>query len=88
MHSEDHPHTESTFTGTLVNVRDLRRNSGECQGGSREYGVVGSPKFARLRQSSHEGARMLPVRSGTCLTIAPVPVMVGEKVKSIAFGGS
>ena len=31
---------------------DLRQNSGECMGGSREYGVVGSPKFAKLRQAS------------------------------------
>ena len=43
-HSEGHPHKEGTFTGTLVNVRDLRQNPGECQGGSPEYGVVGSPK--------------------------------------------
>ena len=27
-----------------------------------------SPKFAMLRQSSHEGARMLPVYPGICLT--------------------
>ena len=69
-HSEGHPDTQGTFTGTLVNVGDLRRNLnvgdlrrnfGECQGGTREYTVVGSPMFARLRQSSHEGARMLPV---------------------------
>ena len=33
-----------------------------------EYDVVGSPKFARLRQSSHEGARMFLVYRGTCLT--------------------
>ena len=69
-HSEGHPHTEGTFTGTLVNVKNLLRKSGECQGSSREYGVVGrpiSPKLARLRQSSHEGARMLLVRLGSCL---------------------
>ena len=39
---------------------DLCRNSGECQGGSSEHDVVGSPRspnFAMLRQSSHEGAR-------------------------------
>ena len=51
-HSEGHPHAEGTFTGTLVKVGDLRRNSGECQGGSHEYGVVRSPKFAKLRQTS------------------------------------
>ena len=51
-HSKDYPHTEGTFTGTLMNVGDLRRNSGECQGGAREHGVVGSPKFARVRQTS------------------------------------
>ena len=51
-HSEGHPDTERTFTGTLVNAGDLRRNSGECRGGSCEYGVVGSPKFAKLRQGS------------------------------------
>ena len=63
-HSEGQPHTEGTFTGNLVNVGSLRQHSGECQEGSRAKGAVGSPKlpnFARLRQSSHEGARMLPV---------------------------
>ena len=30
-HSEGHPHTEGAFTGTLVKVRGLRRNSGECK---------------------------------------------------------
>ena len=48
-------HTESTFTGSLVNVsssRDLRWNSGENQGGSREYGVVGSPRFAKVRMKA------------------------------------
>ena len=29
--------------------------------------IVGSPNFARLRQSSHEGAPMLLVHPGTCL---------------------
>ena len=66
-HSEGHPHTEGTFARTLVNVGDLHRHSGECQESSREYGVEGSPNFARLRQSSHEGARMLLVHHGTCL---------------------
>ena len=66
-HSEGPPHTEGTFARTLVNVGDLHRHSGECQEGSREYGVEGSPNFARLRQSSHEGARMLLVHHGTCL---------------------
>ena len=51
-HSEGHPDTEGTFTGTLVNVGDLRRNSGECQGGTRGYTVAGSPKFAKVRQTS------------------------------------
>ena len=36
-HSEGHPRTEGTCTGTLVNVGDLRLNTGEWQGGSREY---------------------------------------------------
>ena len=66
-HSESHPHTEGTFARTLVNVGDLHRHSGECQEGSCEYGVEGSPNFARLRQSSHEGARMLLVHHRTCL---------------------
>ena len=52
VQSEAHPHTEGTFTGTLVNVGDLRRNSGECQGAYPEYEVVGSPKFAKLRHAS------------------------------------
>ena len=41
-HSEGHPHTDGAFTGTLVSVGDLRRNSGECQGCSRVHGVVGA----------------------------------------------
>ena len=51
-HSEGQPYTEGTFTGTLVNLGDLRRNSGECQGAYPEYDVVGSPKFAKLRHAS------------------------------------
>ena len=50
-HSEGHPRTEGTFARTLVNVGDLHR-SGECQESSRDYGVEGSPKFAKLRQVS------------------------------------
>ena len=52
--SEGHPHTEGTFTGTLVNVGDLHRNSGECHGRASECGVVGSPNFAKLRQALPE----------------------------------
>ena len=59
-YSQGPPHTKGTFARTLVNVGDLHRHYGECQEGSREYGVEGSPNFAKLRQSSHEGARMLP----------------------------
>ena len=52
--SEGHPCTEKgTFTGTVVNVGDLRRNSGECQGGSREHGVVDLPQSAKLRMKVH-----------------------------------
>ena len=47
--SEGQPHTEGTFTRTLVNVRDLRRDSSECQGGLVNMTFVGSPK---LRQTS------------------------------------
>ena len=35
-------------TGTLVNRGDLRRNSGEREGGSSEYGDAGSPNFANF----------------------------------------
>ena len=51
----------ATFAGTLVNVRDVLTNMvlSVCQS---------SPNFARLRQSSHEGALMLPVYPGICLT--------------------
>ena len=52
-HSEGHLHAKGTFTRTLVNVGDLRRNSGECLGVSCLYGLVGSLKFAKLRQSLH-----------------------------------
>ena len=44
-----------TFTGTLVNVGNLRRNSGECQGGSRKCGAVvrqTSPDFAKVRMKA------------------------------------
>ena len=51
-----------------MNVGELCRNSGECPGGSGVCAVVGSPNFARLRRSSHEGARMLLVYPGTCMT--------------------
>ena len=78
-HSEGHPHTEGTFTRTLVNVGDLRRNSGECQGGSGEYSVVASPKFAKLRQSSHEGAHMIPVQPGTCLILTNITTTQDRK---------
>ena len=61
-----------------MNVGDLRRNSGECQGGAREYGVVGSPKFARVRQTSQEGAHMLLVHPGTC----PINRLRGGKVSA------
>ena len=67
-HSEGHPHTEGAFTGILVNERDLRQNSGECPGGSRECGLrvrQSSPNFASFRQSSYEGARMLLVYPGS-----------------------
>ena len=66
-HSEGDLHTEGTFAGTLVNVGDLLWNSGECQGGSCVYGVVGSPNFARLRQSYREGAHTLLVHPRACL---------------------
>ena len=48
-----------------MNVGDLRRNSGECQGGAREHGVVGSPKFARVRQTSPKFAWRRTHASGT-----------------------
>ena len=60
-----------------MNVGDLRRNSGECRGASGDNCVVCSPKFAefaKLRQSSHEGARMLLVRPVTCLNLLVVRV--------------
>ena len=47
----------ATFAGTLVNVGDLRRNSGECERCSDGYGDTGSPtspKLAKPRQTSHE----------------------------------
>ena len=72
-------HTEHTFTATLVNVGDLRRNSGECHEGAFEYGIVGSPNFAKVRQSSHEGARILLVHPGTCLTMKnPLRISLSE----------
>ena len=59
------PHTEGTFARTLVNGGDLHRHSGECQEGSREYGVEGSPKFAKLRQASPKFAWRRAHASGT-----------------------
>ena len=49
-----------TFAGTLVNVRELILNM-------MLWVRQSSPNFAMLRQSSHEGARMLPVYPGICL---------------------
>ena len=66
-----------------MNMRDLCRNSGECQGGSREYGAAGSPKFARVRQTSHEGAHMLLLHPGTCLNLA-----IPQESLKVIFGRS
>ena len=41
-------HTQCTFIGAFVNAGDLRRNSGECEGGSGECCV----SIANLRQTS------------------------------------
>ena len=49
-----------TFAETLVKVRDVLVNM-------ELWLRQSSPNFARLRQSSHEGARMLLVHPGTCL---------------------
>ena len=57
-----------TLAGTLVNVREVLVNMALWVRQS-------SPNFARLRQSSHEGARMLPVHPGICLislSVAPL----------------
>ena len=62
---QSHPHIESTFTGTLVNVGDLHQNSG---GGSGESVVSGLPNFANLLRSSPDGARTLPIGLGNSLT--------------------
>ena len=57
-HPEGHPHTEGTFTGTQVNVGDLGRTSGEYQGGCCEFGLVGSPNFARLLAKDQGATRL------------------------------
>ena len=64
---------QGTFTGTLVNVRE--RVSGECKReGSGECGFAWvqqtSPNFARLCQTSHDGAPMLPVLEPPRMEIA------------------
>ena len=67
-----------TFAGTLVNVREVLVNVALWVRQS-------SPNFARLRQSSHEGARMLPVHPGTCLNEAlrvAVPAKCGMQILS------
>ena len=64
-------HTEGAFTGTPVNVGHLRQNSGGCRRVLVNMAIwvcQSSPEFAKLRQSSHEGAHMLLVHPGTCLT--------------------
>ena len=59
-HSEGHPPTEGTFTGTLVNVGDLRQNSGERREGSPENSVDnvseawGPPQFQEKRSRSEK----------------------------------
>ena len=57
-----------TFVGTLVNARELLVNVASCIRRS-------SPNFARLRQSSHEGAHMLqipPERRTQCNSGCPI----------------
>ena len=49
-----------TFAGTLVNVRELILNLTFW---------ARQTSLAMLRQSSHEGARMIPVYPGTCLNL-------------------
>ena len=51
-HSEGHPHTQRHLHPNSGECGDLRRNPGEYQGSSREYGVVGLPKFAKLRMKA------------------------------------
>ena len=62
-HSKSHPSPKATFTRTLVNVVDLRRNSGEYEECAGECCIAGFPNFAELHQTlpSFEGMRMLPV---------------------------
>ena len=50
-----------TFAGTLVNVTEELLNMVL-------WVRQTSPNFAKVRQSSHEGARILLVHPGTCLT--------------------
>ena len=47
-HCEGHPHTEGTFAGTLVNVGDVRRNSGECQGHHQPNTGSGCPPKGKI----------------------------------------
>ena len=64
-----------TFWRPPTHRRHLHRNSGECggpspelwwmSGSSREYGVVGSPKFAKVRQGSPKFAWRRAHASGT-----------------------
>ena len=78
-HSERHPHSEGTFTGTLVSVGDLRRNSGACQGGSCECGVVGLSKFAKLRQASPKFAWSCAYASGVPWNLAELKTFRKQK---------
>ena len=70
-HSEDDPHTEGTFTGTLLNVGDLRRN-----GGSRELALW-------VRQSSPESPRRgLSLRGVAIMTETAMTAETAKTVKS------
>ena len=83
-HSEGHPHIEGTFTGTLMNVGggpspELWRVSGRFSLLVRQS----SPNFARLRQSSHEGACMPVVHPEISLIFG----IFGEVLLILVFQG-
>ena len=62
-----------TFAGTLVNV-------GEALVNVALWVRQSSPEFAKLRRSSDEGAHVLLVRPGTCLTFVGPEDVNGEKL--------
>ena len=74
--TKDFSHHANPQKPSVKQTENTQKDQGNSQG-EKDQGnentkekkdkVVGSPNFAKVRQSSHEGVRMLLVDLGTCL---------------------